>query len=219
MNNRIKNYIWFAVGCMVGSTATFLYLKKNYEHRVNSELQKLKITKQTNHTNNTNMSTEQPDPITQTVDQFISLYSSVEEHRDYGHVDEKERENMTRLLSPRVIHPDEEADDYDEGYLTVYLTYYTPDPSRGETTGVLANQYDEIITEVEERVGTDYMNHFGQFEPGIVRVRNDEYKIDYIIDKSDQTYSAATHHEYIYENDEYSDDDEYSDWDDSNGNY
>lgn len=55
--------------------------------------------------------------------------------------------------------------------------------------GVLANYYDEPIDDIDEYVGKDSLNHFGEYEADSVYVRNDEKKIDYEILRDDRKFS------------------------------
>lgn len=72
---------------------------------------------------------------------------------------------------PYVIAPEEfgEMDDYE----TVSLTYYSD--------GVLTDDFDNEIEDVEGMVGEDSLDHFGEYEDDSVFVRNDRYKTDYEI--------------------------------------
>ena len=55
--------------------------------------------------------------------------------------------------------------------------------------GVLADDMDEIIEDVDEVVGEDSLNHFGEFEEDSVYVRNDERKCDYEILRDNRNYA------------------------------
>lgn len=80
---------------------------------------------------------------------------------------------------PHVISPDEfgEMDDYEE----VSLVYYSD--------GVLADENDIVVTDIEEKVGSDFYEHFGEYEDDSVFIRNDERKTDYEILYSEKDFS------------------------------
>ena len=84
---------------------------------------------------------------------------------------------------PHVISPDEygENDDYE----TVSMTYYAD--------GVLEDDRFGVVTDIEETVGYDSLNHFGDYEEDSVHVRNDQLKIDYEILLSMRKYSECSH--------------------------
>ena len=72
---------------------------------------------------------------------------------------------------PYVISPEEF--DENEDYNTVSLTYYAD--------GVLTDERDNVIVDVDSIVGEDSLNHFGEYEDDSVFVRNDELQTDYEI--------------------------------------
>ena len=86
-------------------------------------------------------------------------------------VPEEEKEEIEDMGGPYVISPDE-FDDNDD-YEVVSLVYYSD--------GVLADEYDNVIEDVEGMVGEDSLNHFGEYGDDSVFVRNDERKTDYEI--------------------------------------
>lgn len=83
---------------------------------------------------------------------------------------EEEKEPM-KDENPYVISPDQfgELDDYE----TCSLTYYAD--------GVLTDDTNTVIDNVDEVVGTDSLTHFGEYEDDSVFVRNDRHECDYEI--------------------------------------
>ena len=77
---------------------------------------------------------------------------------------------MRDEIGPYVISP-EEFDE--EGYETISLTYYAD--------GVLADEQNFPIEDVEDTVGKDALNSFGEYEDDSVYVRDDDKGIDYEI--------------------------------------
>lgn len=65
----------------------------------------------------------------------------------------------------------------------ISLTYYAD--------GVPADENDEVIEDVEDAVGIDSLNHFGEYEDDSVFVRNDARKCDYEILLDQRTYSEV----------------------------
>lgn len=72
---------------------------------------------------------------------------------------------------PYVIAPDDfdTLDDYDADTLTYYAD------------GILTDEWDNPIEDVEGTVGKDSLLHFGEYEDDCVHVRNEERKTDYEI--------------------------------------
>ena len=81
---------------------------------------------------------------------------------------DKEDETVEKAY---VISPDEfgEFEDYEK----ISLTYYADQ--------VLADNNDDLVDDIENVVGFDSFNHFGEYEEDSVFVRNDWLKCDYEI--------------------------------------
>ena len=77
------------------------------------------------------------------------------------------------------IHPGEygEEEDYDK----ISLTYYAD--------GVLADDLDEVVDDPDDAVGKRFYDHFGEFEPDSVCVKNDRRKAYFEILKDLRYYS------------------------------
>lgn len=95
---------------------------------------------------------------------------------------EKGAEKNMDSERPYVIDPDEfgEFEDYDK----ICLTYYSD--------GILADDLDELVEDIEDVVGMDSLGHFGEYEDDAVHVRNDRLKADYEILRDSRTYRETT---------------------------
>lgn len=82
-------------------------------------------------------------------------------------------EKQIGKTSPTIITPEEFGEK--EGYEQVSLTWYADE--------VLADMDDHRLddAEIEQKVGHDAMEHFGEYENDSVFIRNDELKCDYEI--------------------------------------
>ena len=85
---------------------------------------------------------------------------------------------MRDEIGPYVISP-KEFDE--EGYETISLTYYAD--------GVLADEQNFPIEDIEDTVGNDALNSFGEYEDDSVFVRDDDKGIDYEILLDNRKYS------------------------------
>ena len=81
-----------------------------------------------------------------------------------------------------VIKPENFGEKEDEGYREVSLTHYAD--------GVLTDERDNIIEDVEGTVGADYAKFFGVYEDDAVYVRNEYDKVDYEILADLREYSS-----------------------------
>ena len=87
--------------------------------------------------------------------------------------DKKEKKGVEPVEDerPYVISPDEFGEK--DGYENVTLTYYAD--------GVLTDYFDNVISNVDEVVGFDSLDRFGEYEDDVVFVRNEKMETDYEI--------------------------------------
>lgn len=89
-----------------------------------------------------------------------------------------------QVAGPYVITP-EEFDTIDE-YDTITLLYFAD--------GVLTDDDNEPVEDVEGEVGLESLNHFGEFEDDTVFVRNDIRRCDYEILMDYRNYADVIQH-------------------------
>lgn len=77
-----------------------------------------------------------------------------------------------------IITPEEYASR--EGYEAESLYYYK--------NGVLTDEDDNVIPNMEEMVGEDAVNHFGEYEEDVIHIRNDDLETDYEIQYVDEDF-------------------------------
>jgi hypothetical protein len=75
--------------------------------------------------------------------------------------------------------------DTEDDYEVYSLTYYAD--------GVLADEQNNPIEDVDNMVGRDSLNHFGEYEDDSVHVRNDAMKCDFEILRDLSNYSDVFH--------------------------
>jgi hypothetical protein len=94
---------------------------------------------------------------------------------------EEVKEEPMSVDKPYVIAPEEfgDLDDYE----TISLTYYADQ--------ILADDNDVIVDDIEDVVGFDSLNSFGEYEDDSVFVRNDRLKCDYEILLDQRKYSSV----------------------------
>lgn len=172
MNNTLRNFFVFAVGAAIGSAATWYFVKTKYERIANEEIESVKEA----FSHKKSESKEEPESDSSS---DMATYEKVLGNLNYTNYpevtndnDEKGVEEMTeKKKGPYVISPDEFGNipEYD----AVSLNYYSD--------GVLANDWDEIIEDVDDVVGEESLTHFGEYEADSVFVRNDDAATDYEI--------------------------------------
>lgn len=176
MSNKTALIFSFALGVGVGVFSTWKYFRNKYEKIAQDEIDSVKevFSKRAEikkHQNKSDINVYQ----TLIEKNGYKNYSN-EEHIDASTADEEEEEFM---MGPYVITPDEfgEKDNYEQ----ISLTYYID--------GILADDFDEPIDDIDDVIGLTAVNHFGEYEPDSVFVRNDERKCDYEVLLDQREYS------------------------------
>lgn len=164
MKNTLMKLFIFATGAVIGSLATMKYAEKKYSAVAEEEIASVReiYRKKSKAENGEKNDREQMEKIIN--------------NQKYADYSEKEGEGES-VKKPYVITPEEFGEDYEAESLVYYAD------------GVLANYYDEPIDDIDEYVGKDSLNHFGEYEDDSVYVRNDEKKIDYEILRDDRKFS------------------------------
>lgn len=178
----------FVLGASIGSVVTWKFIKTKYEQLAQEEIDSVKavFSKRKEHEE------EKSDILDDNYNGETSDYENLVTSEGYNTAN-KEKGVAEMNDKPYVITPDEFGDTI--GYDTESLTYYAD--------GVLADDYDNPIENVDELVGVDSLNHFGEYEEDSVFVRNDRYATDYEIlrdvrnfsDVADLSYSPTVNDE------------------------
>lgn len=161
MNNSLTNLFIFAAGAAVGSLVTWKYLRTKYEQIAQEEIEAVKEVYSERYRHDDEEYLEE--------DEYTDILSR------NGYVEDEiteEKKEVKHMDKPYIISPDEfgEFEDYE----TVTLYHYADD-------GVLTDDCDEPVDDVEATVGEDYAEHFGEYEDDSVFVRNDAMKSDFEI--------------------------------------
>ena len=176
MNRKLSNVLLFAAGAAVGSLVTWRYFKSKYEV-VEDEIEEK--------TEEPEGKSEKEDP--EVLESKMSykkppLKDYVKMVEDYGykpktHMEEVEEEiangewDDKDVYEPYIIRPEEYGELH--AYETLSLNYYAD--------GVLTDELDNPIEDVESLVPADFADHFGEYEDDVVHVRNDNLECDYEI--------------------------------------
>ena len=183
--NTLNKALWFAAGVAMGSVVTWKLVKTKYEQMAQEEIEFVKerfekkygeVKENTSDDIMLPGYNEKPS---------ISEYASMLDELKYSKeakTENEEDENMED--EPYVISPDEF--DEHEDYEVETLTYYAD--------GVLTDWYDEPIEDVEDYIGKDALNRFGEYEKDTVYVRNDIHKSDYEIQRDNRNYADVYPH-------------------------
>lgn len=166
----MRNVFIFAAGAVLGSVITWSVIKEKYKRIAEKEIEsvkevfKKKVEKE-----------PEPEEYSPTIEDLQELKNKLETnaYTNYSGGEkpkEKEKEKEDDEMEPYVIAPEE----YDEnGYKTMSLTFWSD--------GVVTDEANFPIDDIEETIGEDSLTHFGEYEDDSVFVRNDRLRTDYEI--------------------------------------
>ena len=184
MNNTFSNFIAFVAGAAIGSFVTYKVIKARCDQIIQEEVDSVKDyyrNERGRETVDETIDEPEVDSESDSNEQDVKDYSTVLKNCKYG---------AESVGGPHIITPDEygENDDYE----TCTLTYYAD--------GVLVDDVtDEPIESVEDVVGVDSLELFGEYDDHSVFVRNDKFKCDYEILLDDRRYSETKSANYSHD--------------------
>lgn len=168
----LNNLFLFSAGAAIGSVVTWKLLKTKYEQIAQEEIDSVKERFASKHK-------EIVENVENAPDENVT-YNKIVEDCAYNKIsNEIKKEEVEDVERPYVISPDEfgEMDDYE-----VNTLYYYAD-------GVLTDDMSNVIDDVDDIVGEDAFDHFGEYEDDSVFVRNDRLRSDYEILRDERRYS------------------------------
>lgn len=172
----MKNIAIFLCGIAIGSAVTWKITSEKYNKIVDEEIKSVKETFKKYRDDKK----EEQKPKVEEV-KYIEKDSLTKELKVYNRI--REQYNITseqpkKEEYPCVISPDEFGEIY--GYDTISLTYYAD--------GVLCDDNNDIIENIDYIIGSEALDTFGRFEDDSVHVRNDKLKVYYEILKDERNF-------------------------------
>lgn len=177
--NNLKPLLYFVTGAGIGSAVTWYILKQRYEDIAQEEIDSVKelyakkekeLAKEVPNTTLDEMKEQarnKPD-----ISEYVKKINKTG-YTNYSDTNAKSEEPKEKDISdrPYVISPDEfgELDDY----AVIELLYFED--------GVVADNSYEILENLDDVIGEESLNHFGEYEDDAIHVRNDRLKADYEI--------------------------------------
>lgn len=200
MNSTFKGVLIFVLGAAAGSLATWKLIEKKYKDIAQEEIDSVKDTfskmkkneypdkledypdfEEFDDSDDSYDSDDEEPKSEQKIDRNnkpdIVEYAKILSETGYTNYadrqDKKEKKGVEPVEDerPYVISPDEFGEK--DGYENVTLTYYAD--------GVLTDYFDNVISNIDEVVGFDSLDHFGEYEDDAVFVRNEKMETDYEI--------------------------------------
>lgn len=176
MNKTILSSIgMFVAGAAIGSLVTWKLVKTKYEQIAQEEIDSVKEAFSKREEKSSKKEIDEDNSETERLEDIIdeSCYKTES-------IDKEEKKEMNNSDRPYVITPEEFGD---SDYAIISLTYYTD--------GTVTNEKNKIVANVDELIGLDSLDHFGEYEDDSVFVRNDALQIDFEILKDWRDYSEV----------------------------
>lgn len=164
--STLSKVLLFVAGAGIGSAATWGILKYRYDRLMKEEIASVEEQFSNLYCNGEDNTEESKDDVEEEDEPDSEPeYDRVVKHLGYSNTEVKGQ------VKPVVIAPEEfgDLDDYE----VISLTYYAD--------GVLADELDEPVEDVEGSVGRDSLTTFGEYEEDAVHVRNDRLHAYYEI--------------------------------------
>ena len=179
MNSTLSKVFMFAAGAAIGSVVAWQITKRKYDRLIDEEIESVKeafsrysyrgaeqpseVEAETSTSDQITMDFEEKSDEPQDYEKYSKAYNQVK-----SNTDNKEVKPMDK---PYVIPPEDFGEEGD--YEIKSLTYYAD--------GVLTDDWDNVIEDIDELIGEESLTHFGEYEDDSVFVRDDQMKIDYEI--------------------------------------
>lgn len=177
MNKTVFGVLTFAAGAVIGSAVTWKLVKTRYEQITQEEINSVKeyYGKKfgSDDTEPEEIENENEDDEEKHSIDIYEVKEYLDAVRDAGYDtavnnDPVMEGGVGMVNIPRVIPPTEFG--AIEGYEIITLYYYADD--------VLTDDYGNPIVDVMGMIGINPVDHFGEYEPDSVYVRNDHMKAD-----------------------------------------
>lgn len=168
----LNNIIALFVGAGIGSAVTWKLVKNKYKDLAQAEIDSVKEVYKRKEQHFAGCRNEK----LESSDEDRLRYEKTIDDMGYDNISEEKeevnKEEDEEMHTPYVISPE----DYDtlDDYETESLIYYEKDH-------VLTDERDNVIKNVDDLIGEESLNHFGEFEDDSVFVRNDQLKTDFEI--------------------------------------
>ena len=198
MNNKLFSFIMFATGAAIGSLVTWKTIKTKYERLAQEEIDSVKeefsrlskIRKESNNRQNEDEDTEAGAIEWNDTDQddLVEYSNITAQYRSSSDDDETDEEGdewsegeVPYINGPYVISPDDFSSS-PPGYSAQPLDYFAD--------GILADGWG-VKLDIEETIGEESLEHFGEYADDLLYVRNERKEIDYEVTKDPRTYAEA----------------------------
>lgn len=187
MNKTAAAALGFLLGAASGAAGAWYILKTRYEQMAQEEIDSVKdvFRKRYNELKEQIDPKKDEDPDTEIIDDPIAVETAknIIDYSSYSTKSDKIVENTehVNIDPPYVITPEEFSEFEDYGTISLYFF----------RDQILTDDDYELLEDVDDVIGFESLNHFGEYEDDAVYVRNDRLKTDYEILRDERTYQEA----------------------------
>lgn len=187
MTKTAYGILMFVSGAMIGATIAIKLVKTKYEKRANEDIESVReyyaskraeaIEKEVEIKAYTDLVEETGYGGASSVD--VKVDDNVDKNTKKNNIVTTKNRNNTVLITPEELG--EEIEEYGHAFDITTLIYYAD--------GVMTfHEDDHLVDDIEDLVGTEFKDHFGDYEADAVFVRNFRNETDYEIIKDDDKY-------------------------------
>lgn len=190
MDSLSKVFIFIA-GAAIGSVVTWKILENKFEQKVKEEIE---LTKEYYSKKDENTATEDESELKNAPDEYYEekkptgekqIYENMVgklNYTNYSNTSSKERVKEDDDVEKPYVIPPEEFGDFDD-YEQEELTYYTD--------GIVADDFGNIVEDIDDTIGADFADHYGEYEEDSVYIRNDSKMTEYAVLRDYRKYSEV----------------------------
>ena len=173
MNNKLIGALSFSVGAALGSLVTWLLVRDKEKVRADEEIACVKARyKEIYGEKETKEETVVPESEDKEETSMKDYAAALAKNGYTNYSDVVEEPKAPEIKKPYYVITGEEYAELDD-YETAELTYWAD--------GVLTNEVNEIIDNIEYTIGVETLSSFNEYGIDAVYVRNDDLKTDYEI--------------------------------------
>lgn len=183
MKGTLSSFLIFAAGAAIGSVVTWKFIEERYKRIAQEEIDSMNEYYRSKYNVEDDSEEDASEPVDENQIDIREYAKKLADQKyvDYSNLDATDDEEVDNVERPYVVAPEEFGEL--EGYETITLYYHSD--------GVLTDDQNEIVEDVDDVVGADFSDHFGEYEDDSVFVRNDAKRVDYEILYDPSTYQSG----------------------------
>lgn len=194
---KLRDVVIFVSGVVVGGLASAKIVSKKYDNIINEEIDSVKKTFKQSEIDIVKAyedrlakidseENQEPEEIVYTREEALDKASEIASKQGYASLE---------IDDPEIDRPVKKyVDDSDRPYSIPpfevgELSGYRVASCVSYANGVITEGDEDVIYDIDEVIGEDNFVYVGDYEPGMLYIRNDKYKTDYVIYECDDDFN------------------------------